>query len=198
MSSQITKYVDILLLSETNLDDSFLTAEFSLNTFSKPYRLDRSSNGGGILLYVRDDIPSPLLADYKINNLELFFIEVNIRNKEWLLGCFYNPHKSNISNHLHHLNEDLDLYLKNYDNILIMGDLNSEVSENCLNSFCNVNSLKTLNRGPTCFKNPNNPSCIDFFFTNRQQCFQQTYSIKTGICDFGKMVVTVMKIHYEK
>ena len=145
MSSQITKYVDILLLSETKLDDSFPTTQFSLNGYSKPYRLVCSSNVGGILLYVRDDIPSRLLTDYKIkDNLELFFVEVNIRKKKWLLGCSYNPHKSNISNHLHHLNKGLDLYLKSYDNILIMGDLNSEVSENCLNGFCNVNSLKTL------------------------------------------------------
>ena len=79
-----------------------------------------------------------------------------------------------------------------------MGDLNSDVGENCLNGFCNVSSLKTLNRGPTCFKNSNNPSCIDLFFINWQQCFQQTCAIKTGISDFHKMVVTVMKTHYKK
>ena len=56
----------------------------------------------------------------------------------------------------------------------------------------------TLNRGPACFKNPNNPSCIDLFLTNRQQCFQQTCAIETGISDFHKMVVTVMKTHYKK
>ena len=144
----------VLEVSETKLDDSFPTAQFSLNGLCKLYRLDRSSNGGGILLYVRDDIPSRLLTDYKIkDNLELFFVEVNIRKKKWLLGCSYNPHKNNISNHLHHLNKGLDVYLKSYDNILIMGDLNSEVSENCLNGFCNVISLKTHNRGPTCYKN---------------------------------------------
>ena len=168
MSSHITKYADILLLSETKLDDSFFTTHFSLNAYSEPYRLDRSSNGGGILLYVRDDISSRLLNDYKIkDSLELFFVEVNIRKKKWLLSCSYNPHKIDISNHRHHLNKGLDVYLKRYDNIQIMGDLNSEVSENYLNGFCGVNSLKTLNRGPPCFKNPNNPSCIDFP-SNRQ------------------------------
>ena len=157
MSSQITNYVDILLLSETKLNDSFPTCQFSVNGYSKPYRLDLSSNGGDILLYVRDDVPSRLLTDYKIkDNLELFLVEVNIRKKKWLLSYSYNPHKSNISNHLHHLNKGLAVYLKSYDNILIMGDFNSEFSENYLNSFCNVNSLKTLNRGPTCFKNPSN------------------------------------------
>ena len=189
----------MLLLSETKLDDSFPTAQFLLNDFCKPHRLDRSSNGGGILLYVRDDIPSQLLTDYKIKgSLELFFVEVNIWKKKWLLGCSYNPLKNNMSNHLHHLNKVLDVYLKSFDNILIMGDLNSEVCENCLNGFCNVNRLKTLNRGPTCFKNPNNPSCIDLFLTNRQQYFQQTCAIETGISDFHKMVFTVMKTHYKK
>ena len=196
LSSQINKYVDIPLLSETKLDDSFPTGQFSLNGYSKPYRLDRSSNGGGILLYVRDDILSRLLTDYKIkDNVELFFVEVNIWKKRWLLSRSYNPHKSNISNHLHHLNKGLDVYLKSYDNILIMGD---EFSENCLNSFCNVNSLKTLYRGPTCFKNLSNPSCMDLFLPNRQQGFQQTHAIETGISDFHKMVVTVMKTHDKK
>ena len=88
--------------------------------------------------------------------------------------------------------------MKSYDNILIIRDLNSEVSENCLNDFCNVNSLKTLNRGPTCFKNPNNPSWIELFLTNRQQCFQQTCSGETGISDFHKTVVNIMKAHYKK
>ena len=79
-----------------------------------------------------------------------------------------------------------------------MGDLNSEVSENCLNGFSNVNSLKTLNRGPTCFKNPNNQPCIDLFLTNRQQCLQQICAIETGIFDFHKTAATVMKTHCKK
>ena len=36
------------------------------------------------------------------------------------------------------------------------------------------------------------------FLTNRQQCFQQACGIETGISDFQKMVVTVMKTHYKK
>ena len=80
-----------------------------------------------------------------------------------------------------------------------MGDLNSEVSKNCLNGFCNINSFKTLKRGPACFKTRNNQSCIDLFLTNRQQCFQQVQTIETGISDFHNMVlVAVIKIYYKK
>ena len=39
---------------------------------------------------------------------------------------------------------------------------------------------------------------LDLFLPNRQQCFQQTCAIETGISDFQKMVVNVMKTHYKK
>ena len=114
----------MLLLSETKLHDSFPTAQFSLDAFCKPDRLDRSSNHGGILLYVRDDIPSRFLTDYKIkDNVELVFVEVNLQKKKWLLSCSYKAHENNISNNLNHLNKGLDVYLKRYDNILIMGEI---------------------------------------------------------------------------
>ena len=74
VASQIINNVDVLLVSETKLDDSFPTAQFLLDGFSKPYRLDRCSNGGGILLYVKDDISSRLLIDHRLpENVECLF-----------------------------------------------------------------------------------------------------------------------------
>ena len=48
--------VDILLISETKIDSSFPTAQFEIGYTA--FRLDRNSNGGGILVYVREDIPA--------------------------------------------------------------------------------------------------------------------------------------------
>ena len=50
----------------------------------------------------------------------------------------------------------------------------------------------------TCFKNPNNPSCIDLLLTNRTRSFQNTTIIETGLADFNKIVSAVMKIYYKK
>ena len=58
LQSIINKNLDIILLSEIKLDDSFPSAQFMLKNFGIPYRLDRHSNGGGLLPYVREDIPS--------------------------------------------------------------------------------------------------------------------------------------------
>ena len=95
------------------------------------------------------------------------------------------------------MNKGLDVYLKHYDNLLILGDLNSDLKDGCLNAFSNVNNLKSLNKEPNCFKNPNNPSCIDLFLTNRSRYFQNTSTIETGISDFHKLVVTVLKMFYK-
>ena len=46
------------MISVTKLDDTFPHDLYHLENFSNPYRLDRNSHGGGILIYVRDNIPS--------------------------------------------------------------------------------------------------------------------------------------------
>ena len=99
---------------------------------------------------------------------------------------------------MHHLGKGLDNYIGNYDNILLLGDFNSEFSEPCLNDFCDIYNLKNLVKEPTCYKNPDNPSCIDLFLTNRPRTFQCTTTIETGISDFHKLVVKVLKTFYKK
>ena len=48
--------LDILLISETKIDSSFPIAQFQIEGYTT-YRLDRNANGGGILLYIGEDIP---------------------------------------------------------------------------------------------------------------------------------------------
>ena len=56
----VNNEIDILMVSETKLDDTFPTSQFLMQGFSTPFRNDRTSKGGGILLYVREDIPVPM------------------------------------------------------------------------------------------------------------------------------------------
>ena len=51
---------------------------------------------------------------------------------------------------------------------------------------------------PTCYKNPDNPFCTDLFLTNRPRTFQCIITTETGISDFHKLVVTVLKTLYKK
>ena len=44
----INKNIDVLLINETKIDSSFPSAQFHLEGYATPYRLDRNANGGGI------------------------------------------------------------------------------------------------------------------------------------------------------
>ena len=46
------------MVTETKIDSSFPSAQFQMHGYTTPYRLDRNANGGGLLLYVREDIPT--------------------------------------------------------------------------------------------------------------------------------------------
>ena len=84
--------VDILIVTETKLDSTFPTSQFVIDGYSEPYRFDRNRNGGGVLIYIREDIPSKLLADHKLpHDIEGIFVELNLRKKKWLLFGSYHP-----------------------------------------------------------------------------------------------------------
>ena len=49
-----------------------------------------------------------------------------------------------------------------------------------------------------CFKSSTDPSCIDLFLTNFPSGFQNTCAITAGLFDFHKMVITAMKMTFQK
>ena len=57
---QVAGNIGVLMISETRIDESFPVRHFLLPGFSVPYRSDRDSKGGVVLLNVREDIPSDL------------------------------------------------------------------------------------------------------------------------------------------
>ena len=72
------------MISQTNIDESFPVGNFLLPEYSVPYRLDCDLKGGGILLYVREDILSNLLV---IEEKEIgdFLCQVKFTQKQ--LAC---------------------------------------------------------------------------------------------------------------
>ena len=62
-----------------------------------------------------------------------------------------------------------------------------------MSNFLNTYNLKNIVKQKTCFKNPDRPTCIDLILTNSSRTFQDTYAVETGLSDFHKLVVTVLK-----
>ena len=76
---------------------------------------------------------------------------------------------------------------------MLVGDFNTEISEQRIESFLYMHELCNLVKEKTCFKNMQNPSCIDLLLTNNVYAFQQTSAICTGLSDCHKLVLTVLK-----
>ena len=105
--------VDILIVTET------------IDGYSEPYRFDRNRNGGGVLIYIREDIPSKLLADHKLpHDIEGIFVELNLRKKKWLLFGSYHPPSQSDEYFFHQVKKGIDMYNKFYERFLLIEDFN--------------------------------------------------------------------------
>ena len=186
-------HFDLLMINETKIHDSFPSSQFKMDGYTV-YRLDRNDKGGGIILFARENLITKYLNRHSFpNDLEAFFIELNLRKKKWLICCCYIPNKGLAKRYLEEFRNRINYFSTEYENIIFMGDFNAEITEPEMMSFCNMYDLKSLIKEPTCYKNPNNPSCIDLFLTNSPSSFQNTGVIETGLSDFHKMIVTFMK-----
>ena len=81
---------------------------------------------------------------------------------------------------------------------MFLRDFNASVSEKCLAEFCNLNGLTCLIKKPRCFKNPDNPTCIDLIVTNQPSCFQHSKVFETGLSDLHLLTVTEFKMSFQK
>ena len=142
------------MISEKKIDSSPL-GNFLIGGFSKTHRLDHDLLGGGILLYVKEDIPSNLLKveikpieDFYVTDIFIFvyFYVIDLHNDKWLINCSYNPHKNMIGDHLHTLSEKLDIYSSSYNNFTILDDFNIEMQEQQIKAFCDNYSFTKSHR----------------------------------------------------
>ena len=130
---------------------------------------------------------------------EGFFVEPNSRSKKWLLGSSDNHHKENIASHLSNVSAALDKLCADYENIILLGNVNVEVKGKNISDFMSTYNLKSFVKQKTCFKNPDNPSCIDLILTNSPRSFQDSCVFETGLSDFHKKpTTTVLKQYFPK
>ena len=194
LGSLVEGKFDILLISETKIDASFPLNQFILKGYSTPFRADRNSQGGGLIMYVREDIPC---KELKMSNLpgdfEAMFIELIICRTKWFLMGGYNPKKEKIYYFSSHASKVIDKFMGNYENMIILGDLNVETSEVIMKDFCEMYNFRNLINEPTCYKNAKNPSCIDVILTNCPSCFNDSMTVETGLSNHHKMTLTVLK-----
>ena len=169
-----------------------------MDGFNRPLRRDRKLGGGGLLLYVNENIPTRALLNQNIpNDIETICIEINLRKQKWLLIGIYHPPNQSDKYFLQELGKLLDNYTQKYERIIVLGDFNMEPNSPQMVSFLDDYDLYNLIKKPTCFKS-DPPKCYDLILTSNKHNFISTNTSETGLSDHHKLTYTVLKTEFVK
>ena len=139
------QHIDVMIIVETKLDDSFPTSQFYIDGYATPFRRDRNKFRGGILIYVGEDIPCKLLKSHNFpDDIEGLFIELNFRKSRLLLSGTYRPPNQHDHYYLQSIGDALDVYSTNYEKYILAGDFNAEENEIVMKRFLELYGLKKL------------------------------------------------------
>ena len=200
---------EILCIDETKLTPDFSTAQFHIEGYHfPPFRRDRIQNlnsthfGGGKIVYVKEDLISHRLVKHETEHAETICINLTIQERKWFIMFAYRPESIDRKLFFDEVNKSLSKVTKEYENLIIVGDLNIDIAAgtdkyNLLSEFCATYNLKNLVKGITCNKSQQGSS-IDVILSNKPGSFFHSNITETGLSDHHCMVSTFLRCHYEK
>lgn len=124
-----TNSIDILCLSETKLDDKIHPSLYSLDYFHDPLTRHRDRNGGGVAIYIRNNLAVKRLVHLETPDLEWVWCLVKIKQTTLIICSLYMPPNQSSSQYSTFLNKLTDsiALAQAYapHNIFILGDFNA-------------------------------------------------------------------------
>ena len=193
--------VDLFLISESKLDDSFPNAQFNMNGY-RLHRNDRTANGGGLMMYIRSDIPHRTRPELHSQSahVESMVFEVHIKCDKWLFVGVYSPHKRYEDELILFLNDIYEKEIGNYKDIVCIGDINVDLScgkTKVNDELLDIYDLYNLIKDPTCFKSEKGSLLDPIIVTNRNH-FVHAFNLSCGFSDFHNFVGCITKCHFSK
>ena len=106
----------------------------NLTGFHPPLRRDRNRYGGGVALYISNNLHFTYRSDLESTYIEILWAEINAYGKKILVGVLYRPPQSKVEYWDHfqtNVHRAIDLYLP----IFLLGDFNVNMLSQQNNSF---------------------------------------------------------------
>ena len=187
------KLFDCLMFCETWLDNSVSNHEISLDGYQS-FRCDHPGNRqGGVLIYLRDDLPTQVRADLTNEVDEGIWIEVTCRKCKRLYCVVLTDHQTGLSS----------VDANKYD-ILILGDFNvdfhcdsrCQTSKRSLVNFANLYGLVQLIKKPTRLTETTK-TILDLIFVNNEHGIIDSGIVPISISDHS-LVYCILKTGVKK
>ena len=132
--------IDCLSINESMLDNTIHDTEVNINGFSI-FRKDRDRNGGGVVLYVKENL-SPCILNGTFST-ECVWVKVKTKNQYILIGSLYRPPSAPVVYYDNIINDLEFVSCFNYD-IILMGDINYNCYDVTKNKYIPHTKIRTL------------------------------------------------------
>jgi len=183
--------LDILVLSETKIDDSYPDSQFYVKGF-KLYRQDRTNFGGFLIIYARSDLLTKRVNNAKTTGLESITIEVRTKrnSRRFILAGLYRPLRITKEIWTSELERLIESISRLSDDYTLLGDLNCNILEpdkepklgRRSSNLCDVYNLKCLINKPTRIT-PSSETLIDVVLTSNKNKFLRAGAFNPDISD---------------
>ena len=155
------------------------------------------------MVFIKDGIISKRLDKYETEQAETICVELTFKNKKWFILFGYRPESIDRKVFFNELYSSLSKAVNEYENILVIGDLNIDMSipnndkSHFLSELCDTFDMQNLVKVKTCDKSDKGTS-IDVILTNKPKSFYKTIAIETGLSDHHKLIATFSKMSVPK
>ena len=157
--------------------------------------MDISSRRGGLLVHIKSSLPFEMLTKFKLpSNIQIIPFELNLKKEKWLFVRIYKPPLQNNQYFVSILSDLRDFYSTEYDNKVVLGDLNLELLSPSMLSFMDSQNFVNLIKNKIYFQGAG--SCIGLILRKRKYSFKNTSSYETGLSDHHHVIYSVMKIKF--
>lgn len=188
------KHVDYLAISESKLDSSFPNAQFGVEGFTL-YRQDHTGSSGGIIIYVRSDLPHRRITHLECNaeGLESVCIEIAIGKRKTILSCIYKHPKVTHSLFKDNVCLMADKILQLCADAVFIGDMNCcPTKSTTIKDICDMYNLTNLIKGPTCHKGAIS-TLLDVILVTNPRYYANALNCPCIVSDFHNFIGAATK-----
>ena len=181
--------VDFLAVAETKLDLSFPDSQFKVQNYEL-YRSDFTSNSGGLLVHIRDDIPHRRLNSIEINSngFESICIEVTIGSSKTVITSLYKHPYVKHDYFKESFGKITDKLLAKYDDLAFIFDGNlCPTKSSTIQDLCEQYSLSNLIKEPTCHKGPVS-TLLDVLLVTNPRRYTSALNAEFCLSDFHNVI----------